>query len=351
MPSCRSARSARERCGRVHAAVAAAVRLTRGYSMASRRISRGCWSLATCCTYLLEVHRLTLHILHTPHSTLALYVQLRVSSSPLSSHTPNTTAHTDHPRDPPPSVPHRGVAQTGDCLTVSMGFRAPGWQSLVTAATAKVCEGLAEGTLLQVATDSTDTSEAGEVGGEGRASPGRLKTDVTAQVQRELHAHVDKLFGASGGPHTPAFADWLGEYLTVPLRMHVSAPSCFYVERDWDGDGDRDRDGDIDEEGRGPEEENNAAGAGAGAATTPPSFQDQCGPDGEVLWGDHDDDDEDNDDEDDDELPLCVRHPRFSVASPRSWPDVESVLNEALDGRYQSPTHTHLPTIPHDPHL
>jgi hypothetical protein len=62
-----------------------------------------------------------------------------------------------------------------------------------------------------------------------------------------------------------------------------------------------------------------------------------------------DDFDIDIDDDDDDELPLCVRHARFSVASHRTWPDVESVLVEALEGRYHSPTRTHVP-IPYHTH-
>lgn len=183
----------------------------------------------------------------------------------------------------PPRIPHRGVSCGQDCTTVSMGFRAPSYRSMMVAFSAHLCSTsidenhyFSDPLLWQHGTEEHDEEGGGNVAR-------RAREDISATLsQHFLKGLADRRI----------FDLWLGRYLTEPLRMHIRPPRAFFL---LDGDGNEDADADTEE---GEEEEE------------------------EFSWGDSYDDE-------DDELPLAVSS-RHAVASQRQFPDTESVLRFAL---------------------
>mgnify|MGYP001945728082 CR=1 FL=1 len=207
----------------------------------------------------------------------------------------------------PARVPHEGVALSDDCVTVSMGFRAPSFRSLITAATAHICDGLGEEQFLSDA--CVDQIGAAH-------SPGRLMNDVSCMVRDEISGIIGTVFHGADAECTTdppdSFADWLGEYMTVPLRMHLSEANCFYVERP-------ELSGPADELAPQVKVDGTVAGDSDFGFDLDTRFINvRC--------------DDTEDFEEESMLPLSVRHPKFRVASSRIWGDVESVLNDAIDG-------------------
>ena len=209
----------------------------------------------------------------------------------------------------PARIPHEGVALSDDCMTVSMGFRAPGFQSLLTAATEKICRGLEEGDLLS--DTSLDASLAAE-------HPGCIRPEVSSLVQSELAERGTAFFGAPererGDSDNAEMASWLGEYLTIPLRMHLAEPTCFYVASQSKPSPSSSRATGTDVSSPGFESR------GSGGFNSGDDMN--HGMDEDVDYHDNDDGDP--------SLPLAVRHPRWRVASSRQWGDVQSVLADAL---------------------
>lgn len=97
----------------------------------------------------------------------------------------------------PPSFAHHGVAE-GDCMTYSLGFRAPSQLDLLDA----VVNGLSEVELgntryLDALLDTTDA-----------AQPAEIDAAVVENIQTMLHAAVD-----AAAPH---LASWIGRQVTEP---------------------------------------------------------------------------------------------------------------------------------------
>lgn len=58
----------------------------------------------------------------------------------------------------PPRLPHQGVSLSDDCITVSMGFRAPNYRSLITSLCEQVCNQLSEDDFYQDVGQEVDGS-------------------------------------------------------------------------------------------------------------------------------------------------------------------------------------------------
>lgn len=102
----------------------------------------------------------------------------------------------------PPRVPHNGVAVGDDCMTYSIGFRAPSRSELI----AHWCDHLLAG--LQ------DDDRYQDPAGPPQDNPGEIAPDAIAR----LHAMIaDAMLDRDG------FARWFGEYTTTPK----------YPDADW----------------------------------------------------------------------------------------------------------------------
>lgn len=102
----------------------------------------------------------------------------------------------------PPGFAHDGVAIGDDCMTYSIGFRAPARHELI----ADWCDALAEGI--------EDDDRYADPDLQSQANPGEITADALAR----LHAMVtEKVLDRE------AFARWFGEYNTTPK----------YPETDW----------------------------------------------------------------------------------------------------------------------
>jgi len=198
-----------------------------------------------------------------------------------------------HPGDVlylPPRIPHRGTALGGDCTTVSMGFRAPAYRSLLSALTAHICETrLSEGLLYRdpdlgeqqhkVLSSATVSSDAQE----------RIRTNLRNQVLSVLDGDADE------------FQRFLGTYLTEPLRMHVRVPTPFFLRQPA------------------------AATISTAATTTNTNASDQGQGQGQ---------DQDQGDGENQELPLSITSTVHAVASRHLFDSAESVIAAVLDGRF-----------------
>ena len=95
----------------------------------------------------------------------------------------------------PPGVAHNGVAFGDDCMTYSVGFRAPSRSELV----AHWCDHLLAG--------MTDDDRYADPGLQLQENPG----EISADALDELHAMMTDKVGDRA-----AFARWFGEYTTTP---------------------------------------------------------------------------------------------------------------------------------------
>jgi 50S ribosomal protein L16 3-hydroxylase len=100
----------------------------------------------------------------------------------------------------PPRVAHKGVAVGDDCMTYSVGFRAPSQEELV--------EGWAE----SIAERSGDDDRYGDPGLKLQSNAGEITPDAIAQ----LHAMVTQSLD-----DRQAFAEWFGKYATSPKNPNI----------------------------------------------------------------------------------------------------------------------------------
>lgn len=167
----------------------------------------------------------------------------------------------------PPRVPHRGISLNDKCLTISIGFRAPALRSAITAFVHHVCQ-TRVGEKELYADPREDLKHP-------QNSSGFISTNARRSMQKSLR---DILTAAIHDDQY--FDEWLGSYLTIPLRMSLSAPSSFFLE---DSPGNQD-------------------------------YKDA------------------NDfDEFDEDLPIAVRDKNYKVASMRMFEDTESVLRGFME--------------------
>ena len=100
----------------------------------------------------------------------------------------------------PPRVPHQGVSLNDECITVSMGFRAPSYVSLCSAYVEFVCRSL---TVTDMYVDPDLTLQR-DVGAVASTAVERLRSSISSKLE--------------AGFEEPGFSTWLGQYLTTPLR-------------------------------------------------------------------------------------------------------------------------------------
>lgn len=102
----------------------------------------------------------------------------------------------------PPGMAHDGVALGDDCMTYSIGFRAPSRQELITGWSESAAE------------DLPDEDRYGDPGLTVQDNPG----EITADALDQLHAMVAEALRDRAG-----FARWFGQFSSTPR----------YPERDW----------------------------------------------------------------------------------------------------------------------
>jgi 50S ribosomal protein L16 3-hydroxylase len=102
----------------------------------------------------------------------------------------------------PPRFAHNGVAVGDDCMTYSIGFRAPSRSELIAHYIDDVLSGL------------SDDDRYGDVGLQAQANPG----EITAEALASLHAMITEKLA-----DRDAFARWFGEYNSTPK----------YPDLDW----------------------------------------------------------------------------------------------------------------------
>jgi len=100
----------------------------------------------------------------------------------------------------PPGVAHNGVAVGDDCMTYSIGFRAPSRSELIA--------GWAEHLLGELADDDRYSDPALAV----QDNPGEISREALARLQGMV---VERVLD----PHS--FADWFGEYSTTPKTPDI----------------------------------------------------------------------------------------------------------------------------------
>ena len=202
----------------------------------------------------------------------------------------------------PARVPHHGLALSDDCMTISMGFRAPTYRSMLTAFTDFVCtqhideNGMYNEYDFSAAEDkksanvnSVDETMSSSFSLIPRIVKANVRCLLSGQVNSILatgmHREGDKIQPRMPGDGDGSFSSWLGRYLTVSLRMRSFPPRAFFLSAATD----------KKEEAHEAEEFD---------------FEEY-----EELGG-----------------PLAIRHPKFRVATQRIFPDAESVIVDVLRG-------------------
>ena len=102
----------------------------------------------------------------------------------------------------PPRVPHYGVA-LDDCMTYSVGFRAPNDAEIV------------EGFLTYAAEHANTEARYGDVGLARPSEPGLIAPEARAHVHAVLQALLTD---------TEAVDRWFGRYVTEPRRGYYPMP-------------------------------------------------------------------------------------------------------------------------------
>ena len=182
----------------------------------------------------------------------------------------------------PPRIPHRGISLGDDCVTISLGFRAPSYRSIMTA----FCEYVCEKIIPEKAFYADPNLEMQE-------SKALVSENSRNTISKSINKYINTVI-----EDKEKFDNWLGTYLTVPLRMQLRQPKPFFLESYIQK----------------MESKNNLVKG--------KEFDDD----------DHnyDDDDDVDDDDDDDILPYCVRS-KHSVASKRVFKDVEEIIVAVLE--------------------
>lgn len=103
----------------------------------------------------------------------------------------------------PPRFPHYGVALDDDCMTYSIGFRAPSHAEIV------------EGFLAHAATLVDPAARYGDPGLTRPAAPGLIDQEALAKVRAVLHTLL---------ADDAVVNRWFGRYATEPRRSYVPLP-------------------------------------------------------------------------------------------------------------------------------
>lgn len=100
----------------------------------------------------------------------------------------------------PPGVAHDGVAVGDDCMTYSIGFRAPARSDLIAHWSEHLLDTL------------TDDDRYGDAGLARQDHPGEIAADALARLHAMLTATM---------PDATAFARWFGQYATAPKTPDI----------------------------------------------------------------------------------------------------------------------------------
>lgn len=100
----------------------------------------------------------------------------------------------------PPRIAHRGVAVGDDCMTYSVGFRAPSRSELLAGWTGHVLEGLG------------DDDRYGDPALRKQANPGEIAAEAIDRLQAMV---AERLLDRD------SFARWFGEYATAPKNAEI----------------------------------------------------------------------------------------------------------------------------------
>lgn len=140
----------------------------------------------------------------------------------------------------PPRIPHRGTALDGGCTTVSFGYRAPSYRSMLTALTSHVCERSLPENYFYSDPDLADHGEQLNL-----PSSATVSLNAISRIKQTLKDQVLQVLNDES-----RFESWLGAYLTEPLRMRIRPPAPFFIEGGSGSDADStDRDAfDLDDE-------------------------------------------------------------------------------------------------------
>ena len=167
----------------------------------------------------------------------------------------------------PPRIPHRGISLSEGCTTISMGFRAPTYQSLLTAFCAFVCKdniakevSIIKPTLVEqggIISGSGETNYYNDadlishtnkgnyrdasngIGLEGHKNGNSNMDDFSGFVSQssikkirfELKRQLLSILDDDIVPlNRMGFNEYLGRYLTEPLRMHIRSTQPFFLQ-------------------------------------------------------------------------------------------------------------------------
>lgn len=114
----------------------------------------------------------------------------------------------------PPRIPHQGISLGGGCTTVSLGFRAPAYRSMVTALCDYVCQKSIPEDLYYSDPDLDLQNSVSLI-------PDYTRDKIAAKIYTQLTSVIND---------TKLFDDWLGVYLTTPLRMQMRTHKPFFIE-------------------------------------------------------------------------------------------------------------------------
>ena len=117
----------------------------------------------------------------------------------------------------PPRIPHRGISLDDECVTISMGFRTPALRSALTAFIHDVCQ-------TRVGEKDLYTDPTADLNNPQNSS-GLISINARRSMQAKLREILMKSINDD-----QYFDGWLGSYLTIPLRMSLSAPTAFFLK-------------------------------------------------------------------------------------------------------------------------
>mmetsp|Transcript_14603 Transcript_14603/g.32829 ORF Transcript_14603/g.32829 Transcript_14603/m.32829 type:complete len:578 (-) Transcript_14603:142-1875(-) len=221
----------------------------------------------------------------------------------------------------PPRVPHRGTTLEGPCTTISVGFRAPNYKSLVTALWEDICTNV-------LSDEDCFYSDIGDLTAAPQ-SPGLVSPQARGSIAREI---VQKVSGRV--QDSAAFDSWLGKYLTTPLRYRLRPASAFFLQTpETEADADMETETDAETETESPGTRGDSGDSDGSGDSDESEGSGDSGDSGDSGEFDDDyDDDEDDEEEGDGQLPFAVRVSKHKFASDRQWADVESLLLSVLRG-------------------
>lgn len=114
----------------------------------------------------------------------------------------------------PPRIPHQGISFSFDCTTISLGFRAPTYRSMMTAFMDYVCQNIINEQDIYADPDLLCQD-----------SVSYIPNHVSDSISRKLGDYCIKALNDTAG-----FNSFLGTYLTTPLRMATRTHRPFFID-------------------------------------------------------------------------------------------------------------------------